>query len=44
MSESDAPLRLLSTISRVIDPLDVWLRHLQVKDATVTLIGFRSFA
>ncbi len=40
MSESDAPLRLLSTISRVIDPLDVWLRHLQVKDATVTLIGF----
>ena len=33
------PIHLLSMISRVVDPLDVWLLHLQVKDDTLTLSG-----
>ena len=38
-SELDSPVHLLSVISRVIDPLDVWLLHLQAKDEKVTLSG-----
>lgn len=38
-SELDSPIRLLSIISRVVDPLDVWLLHLQAKDEKVTLSG-----
>lgn len=38
-SALDSPIRLLSIISRVIDPLDVWLLHLQAKDGKVTLSG-----
>ena len=38
-SELDSPVHLLATISRVIDPLDVWLLHLQAKDEKVTLSG-----
>lgn len=38
-SELDSPIHLLSVISRVIDPLDVWLLHLQAKDEKVTLSG-----
>ncbi len=35
----DRPTRLLSVISRVVDPLDVWLRRLQATDEKVTLSG-----
>ena len=38
-SALDSPIHLLSSISRVIDPLDVWLLHLQAKDEKVTLSG-----
>lgn len=38
-SEVDSPIRLLSIISRVVDPLDVWLLHLQAKDEKMTLSG-----
>ncbi len=38
-SELNSPIYLLATISRVIDPLDVWLLHLQAKDEKVTLSG-----
>lgn len=38
-SALDSPIRLLSIISRVVDPLDVWLLHLQAKDEKVTLSG-----
>lgn len=38
-SELDRPIRLLSIIGRVVDPLDVWLRHLQAKGAKVVLSG-----
>ena len=39
-SELNGPIRLLSIISRVVDPLDVWLLHLQAENATITLSGF----
>lgn len=35
----DRPVRLLSMISQVVDPLDVWLRQLQATDEKVTLSG-----
>ena len=35
----DRPMRLLSVISRVVDPLDVWLHRLQATDEKVTLSG-----
>ncbi|MDE0144562.1 MAG: hypothetical protein OXL95_01685 [Nitrospira sp.] len=38
-SELNSPIRLLSVISRVVDPLDVWLLHLQAKDEKITLSG-----
>ena len=38
-SALDSPIHLLSIISRVVDPLDVWLLHLQAKDEKVTLSG-----
>ena len=38
-SELDRSVHLLSIISRVVDPLDVWLLHLQAKDEQVTLSG-----
>ena len=38
-STLDSPIRLLSIISRVVDPLDVWLLHLQAKDDKVALSG-----
>lgn len=38
-SELDSPIRLLSIISKVVDPLDVWLLHLQAKDEKITLSG-----
>ena len=38
-SALDSPIRLLSIISRVVDPLDVWLLHLQAKDDKVALSG-----
>ncbi len=38
-SELDSPIRLLSIISRMVDPLDVWLLHLQAKDEKITLSG-----
>lgn len=38
-SELGSPVHLLATISQVVDPLDVWLLHLQAKDAKVTLSG-----
>ena len=38
-SELNNPIHLLATISRVIDPLDVWLLHLQAKDEKVTMSG-----
>lgn len=34
------PIHLLSMISRVVDPLDVWLRHLEAKDDKIVLSGF----
>lgn len=34
------PTRLLSIISQVVDPLDVWLLHLQAKDEKIILTGF----
>ncbi len=37
--DRDRPVRLLSVIGRVIDPLDVWLRRLQTTDEKVTLSG-----
>lgn len=38
-SELAGPIRLLSMISRVVDPLDAWLLHLQARDEKVTLSG-----
>ena len=38
-SDLARPIHLLSMISRVVDPLDVWLRHLQAKDESVTVSG-----
>lgn len=38
-SELDSPVRLLSIISRAVDPLDVWLLRLQAKDEKITLSG-----
>ena len=38
-SALDSPIHLLSIISKVVDPLDVWLLHLQAKDEKVTLSG-----
>ncbi len=38
-SALDSPIRLLSIISREVDPLDVWLLHLRAKDEMVTLSG-----
>ncbi len=35
----DRPVRLLSVISQVVDPLDVWLRQMQATDEKVTLSG-----
>ena len=37
--DPDGPLRLLSVISQVVDPLDVWLLRLQTKDQRVLLSG-----
>ncbi len=37
--DRDRPVRLLSVISRVVDPLDVWLSRLQATDEKVTLSG-----
>ncbi len=37
--ELDRPIHLLSIVSEVVDPLDVWLLHLQAKDEKVTLSG-----
>ncbi|MCY4614484.1 MAG: hypothetical protein OXB94_12815 [Nitrospira sp.] len=34
------PIHLLSMISRLVDPLDVWLLHLQADDEKITLSGF----
>ena len=39
MSALDSPIYLLSIISKVVDPLDVWLLHLRAKDEKVTLSG-----
>ena len=33
-------IHLLSMISRVVDPLDAWLLHLQAEDEKITLSGF----
>ena len=33
------PIHLLSMVSRVVDPLDVWLRHLEAKDDKIALSG-----
>ena len=38
-SALDSPIHLLSIISKVVDPLDVWLLRLQAKDEKVTLSG-----
>lgn len=38
-SALDRPIHLLSIVSEVVDPLDVWLLHLQAKDEKVTLSG-----
>ncbi len=35
----DRPIRLLSVINRIVDPLDVWLRQLRASDEKVTLSG-----
>ena len=37
---SELPIHLLSIIGRAVDPLDVWLLHLQAKDEKITLSGF----
>jgi len=43
-SESGSPIPMLSVISKVVDPLDMWLLHLQAKNEKVTLSGLaRSF-
>ncbi len=39
-NELNRPIRLLSIISQVVDPLDVWLLHLQAKDEKIVLSGF----
>lgn len=39
-SDLAKPIHLLSMISRVVDPLDVWLLHLQAEDVKITLSGF----
>ncbi len=39
-NDLDKPIRLLSIISQVVDPLDVWLLHLQAKDEKIILTGF----
>lgn len=39
-SDLAKPVHLLSMISRVVDPLDVWLLDLQAKDEQITLSGF----
>ena len=39
-SDLAKPVHLLSMISRVVDPLDVWLLDLQAKDEKITLSGF----
>ncbi len=38
--ELTRPIRLLSIVSQVVDPLDVWLLHLQAKDDKIILSGF----
>ncbi len=38
-TERERPIRLLSVISQVVDPLDIWLRRLQAKGARITLSG-----
>ena len=38
-SALDSPIHLLAIITKVVDPLDVWLLHLQAKDEKVTLSG-----
>ena len=38
-SDLAKPIHLLSMISRVVAPLDVWLLHLQAKDVKITLSG-----
>ena len=38
-SDLAKPVHLLSVISRVVDPLDVWLLDLQAKDEKITLSG-----
>ena len=38
-SELGNPIRLLSIISRAVDPLDVWLLRLQAKDEKIALSG-----
>lgn len=38
-SELDSPVRLLSIISKAVDPLDVWLLRLQAKDEKIALSG-----
>ena len=39
-NELHGPVRLLSIISRIVDPLDVWLMHLQAENERVILSGF----
>jgi len=39
-SELVRPIHLLSIVSGVVNPLDVWLVHLQAKDDKITLSGF----
>lgn len=38
-SQLTGPIHLLSMISRMVDPLDVWLLHLQANDEKITLSG-----
>ncbi len=38
--DSAKPVHLLSMIGRVVDPLDVWLLHLQARDVRITVSGF----
>lgn len=39
-NELNRPIRLLSIISQVVDPLDVWLRRLQAKNEKIVMSGF----
>lgn len=39
-NDPNGPIRLLSVLSQVVDPLDVWLRHLQTTEKKVVLSGF----